>query len=140
MPTARPIIVIIRVTKNIRSVAWPTRAAAPRATTMATMASRMGRKAARTAPNSTRRMRSAIGTPIRSPFEISSTVNSFSSAPKLDSPAISTWKPSLPSASRTISRRPASMFSVASSRSPTMTKSMIVVCRSRETWNSLPVW
>ena len=72
MPTAKPIMVMMFSTKKDSSKTWPTRAAAPVATTMDTTAITNGTKAAARAPSTTTRMIKAMGTPNISPFSRSS--------------------------------------------------------------------
>ena len=113
MPTASPIIVIIIVTKKSSSKAWPITATAASAMAMATMARPNGSRVAATAPNSARRIISATGTPIRSPFSRSSALSSLFSNAMLASPPMSTRKSSASFASSTLCRM-SSTLAVAS--------------------------
>ena len=76
MPTARPIMVTISVTKKLSSKTWPMSATRPNAMAMDTTARPIGARAATTAPKSTSRMMSATGMPNRSPCSSSSLANS----------------------------------------------------------------
>ena len=106
MPVASPIIEIISVTKKESSTKRPTSAVAPSAVTMASAASTSGTKAATTAPNSTSRIRRAMGTPTRSPCSISRTLSSLVSNATLASPTRYTSNASAPPASSTSAKRP----------------------------------
>ncbi len=67
MPTARPIIVMMKTTKLDISIALLTSAVAPAATKIESSASTIGSPAATAAPNTTSRMTSATTMPIISP-------------------------------------------------------------------------
>ena len=60
MPTARPIIVIMLVTKKESSPTWPTTAVRPKAIAIETIARMIGTTAATRAPKTTIRMMKAI--------------------------------------------------------------------------------
>ena len=71
-PTARPMVVMMFVAKTDTSAISPSSAVSARAMTMAMTASKIGRPAATTVPNTTRRTISASGMPMPSPLARSS--------------------------------------------------------------------
>ena len=133
MPTARPIIVIHSRTKKTSSPkSVPMTATIASVMKIETTASPMGISAATTAPKSTRRMRSAIGRPMRSPCSRSVADSSACSKRLLTSPTTSTSKPSLPSASST-TWMTSSTFSSASPSVPVIWTATMALLRSVET-------
>ena len=94
-------MVMIIVTKKISSKAWPMIPTAASAMAMATMAIPSGSSVAATAPKSSSRMISAMGTPKRSPCSKSCALSSLFSKDTLASPPMSTRKSSAALASRT---------------------------------------
>src|SRR5215216_2764712 len=88
MPTARPIIVIILVTKNESSVNWLHIAERPNAIAMPTTARMIGTNAAISAPNTTIMMINASVAPILSPRAKSSSVMRLTSLLRLPSPTV----------------------------------------------------
>ena len=129
MPTARPIITIISVTKNTRPKNCPMSAAMPIATMMHTSDRPMGMSTATTVPKSTTRMSSATGMPTRSPCCRSLSDSSFCSWATLASPTVSTRNPSPAFACSTTSSTAATL-STASSKSPVIRTGMRVVMPS----------
>ena len=102
MPTARPSMVIMLITKKGRSKACPTNAVAPRARTIAPIATAMGRTAAATAPKTIASTTSATEIPMPSPFARSFSATSVISASSVASPVTRIRKePSSPAASTT---------------------------------------
>ncbi len=93
MPTARPIMVIMLVTKNDRSNARPSSDTSPSATTIDTIASTTGTTAAASVPNTTIRMARAATIPIVSPWRRSCSAMVLESLAAVASPATKTRNP-----------------------------------------------
>ena len=136
MPSARPIITIMFVTKIDSGNALLSSVAAAVASRIASPASSSGSSAATTAPNTSTRITSATGSTrvsvSRSLFAISSKV-----CVRLPKPPVTTVKPSLPSRPRSTSIS-GPTCSEAASMSPTNFVGMSVVCPSPETSSVAP--
>ena len=92
MPTANPNMVITLITTKGISNACPTSAVAPRAATIAAIASTMGRNAAAMAPKTSVSTTSAAEMPMPSPVARSFDAASLTSASSVACPVTRTWK------------------------------------------------
>ncbi len=132
MPMARPIMVIMLVMKNDKSMNWPTTAVIPMAKRMDASAIIRGTAAVTMAPNTSTRMIRAIPTPKISPVRRSLSAVAPKSALMLASPVTSTSKSEAPAAERAAAVRD-SAFSRALPSEGAMLKSERTACRSSET-------
>ena len=138
MPTARPIMVTMLVTKNDRSKARPSSDTSPSATTMAMTASTIGTTAAARAPKTTIRMTRAATMPMVSPCLRSCSAMALASLAAVASPATQTLTPSGCGA-WSVRSSTLSMLALASSSDPAMVTGIRVAWRSSDT-SRLPAW